>query len=187
MIRINLLEPLRKNEREDERGFSIRSVLRMGLALMLLGFIGAWGLWTLWLYQKHESLLKEKGALQEVLGNWKQRSKDTEWVEPTYSTLMERSRFREKQAGQKYLPVVLLDSISRSINPLNIWLLRLGMSGKDVEVVGLGWEAEDVYLFIDSLEENTIWAGLSKIETRKESYQNHLLYHFNFNFTLGSQ
>ena len=95
--------------------------------------------------------------MQEVLGNWKKRSKETEQLKHTYSALMEHSLFLEKQAGQRYLPVSLLDSISRSINPLNIWLLRLGMSGKDVEVVGLGWQAEDVYLFMDSLEKNMHW------------------------------
>ena len=91
----------------------------------------------------------------------------------------------KQQSDNKFAPVSLLDMISRSLNPLNLWLHHLGVDGKNVEIEGRGWQSEDILKFVDTLEQSPHWGNLLAIETRKESYHNIPVYHFNLRFTMN--
>ena len=78
----------------------------------------------------------------------------------------------------------LLDSISRSVNPLSLWLLRLELDETNVEIQGRGLRGRDIQSFVDSLERTTIWEKLLVIEMDKESYQGVPVYRFGLRFTI---
>jgi len=80
--------------------------------------------------------------------------------------------------------VSLMDSVSRGLNPLSLWLLRFGVDGKHVEIEGRGLQSEDILKFVDTLEQTAPWGNLLAIEMQKESYQSIPVYRFSLKFTM---
>jgi len=142
------------------------------------------GLWSLALHHEYNALLTEKDAKDGALAKLKKKFQRTEMLENTYTALLTRSRLLEQQSGHKFSPVSLMDSVSRSLNPLSLWLLRFGVDGKHVEIEGRGLQSEDILKFVDTLEQTAPWGNLLAIEMQKESYQSIPVYRFSLKFTM---
>lgn len=143
------------------------------------------GLWSMTLHHEYNALLTEKEVKVGILAELKEKSQQTEILENTYTALLTRARLLEDQSGRKFAPVSLMDSISRSLNPLSLWLLRVGVDGKNVEIEGRGLQSEDILKFVDTLEQTAIWENLLAIEMQKESYQKIPVYRFSLRFTMN--
>ena len=142
------------------------------------------GVWSLALHHEYKALLIEKKNKVGALAKLKEKFQRTELLENTYEALLTRARLLDRQSGWKFNPVILMDSISRSLNPLNLWLLRVAVDGNKVEIEGRGWESEEIQEFVKSLEQAVLWEKLSAIEIIRESYQNISVYRFNLGFTI---
>ena len=142
------------------------------------------GLWVMALHRQHNALLAEKHVKELALAEMKAKSRPTEILQKTYNTLLDQARFLEQQSEKKFTPVDLLDSISRSVNPLSLWLLRLEVDETNVEIQGRGLRGRDIQSFVDSLERTTFWEKLLAIEMDKESYQGVPVYRFGLRFTI---
>jgi type IV pilus assembly protein PilN len=137
------------------------------------------------LHREYQALITEKEVKVGALAELKEKSQQTETLESTYAALLTRARLLEHQSGRKFAPVSLMDSISRSLNPLSLWLLRVGVDGRNVEIEGRGLQSEDIQKFVDTLEQTAPWESLLAIEMQKESYQSIPVYHFNLRFTMN--
>ena len=182
MIKVNLFTHQRRSGRHLRRSFSGQTALLVGLALLVLSMLG---LRSMALHHEYNSLLTDKEIKVGALAELKEKSQKTEILENTYTALLIRSRLLEHHSGRKFAPVSLMDSISRSLNPLNLWLLRVGVDGKNVEIEGRGLQSEDIMKFVDSLEQTAIWDNLLAIEMQKESYHSIPVYRFSLRFTLN--
>ena len=121
----------------------------------------------------------------KALAELKENSQKAAVLKHSYTALLTRARLLEHHSGRKFAPVSLLDSISRSLNPLSLWLLRIGVAGEKVEIEGRGLQSEDILKFVDSLELTPFWGNLLTIEMQKESYQSRPVYRFSLRFTLN--
>lgn len=182
MIKINLLAHQGRSEGGHGKRPFIPLSRGMGLSVIILTISG---IWVLALNHEHKALLREKVAKERILEKLKGESKQLEFIVNTYATLMARSRTLEQSSDRKFQSVKLMDTISRSLNPFNLWLLRLGVDGKDVEIEGRGLKSDDIQKFVDSLETAAPWGSLLAIETQKESGEGTPLYHFSLRFTLN--
>ncbi|MDX1411022.1 MAG: PilN domain-containing protein [Nitrospirales bacterium] len=146
--------------------------------------LGIMGLWSMVLHHEYHALLAENEIKVGALAKLKERFQKTEILQKTHTALLTRAGLLEHQSGRKFAPVSLMDSISRSLNPLSLWLLRIGVKEKHVEIEGRGLQSEDVLKFVDSLEQTDIWDNLLAIEMKKESYQSIPVCHFSLRFTI---
>ncbi|UCE63318.1 MAG: PilN domain-containing protein [Nitrospirota bacterium] len=137
------------------------------------------------LHHEYNALFAEKEIKVETLAELKEKFQQTEMLEKTHTALLTRARLLEHQSGRKFSPVSLMDSISWSLNPLSLWLLRVGVDEKNVEIEGRGLQSQDVLKFVDSLEQAAIWDNLLAIEMQKESYQSIPVYRFSLRFTIN--
>jgi type IV pilus assembly protein PilN len=182
MIKVNVLSFQRRSKRQQNRGFSGQASLFIGATLTVLAILG---LWSMALHDEYKALLTEKEVKVAELAELKEKFEGTEILESTYKALLTRARLLEHQSGRKFVPVSLMDSISRSLTPLSLWLLRVGVDGKNVEIEGRGLQSEDILRFVDTLEQTLLWENLLAIEMQKESYQSIPVYRFTLRFTLN--
>ena len=182
MIKVNLLPHHGRSGRPPRKGFSRQFALSIGLAVMVLGILG---LWFMTVHHEYHALLADKKIRVKALAKLKEKFQKTEILQKTHTALLTRAGLLEHQAGRRFAPVRLMDSISRSLNPLSLWLLRIGVEEKNVEIEGRGLQSEDVLKFVDSLEQTDIWDNLLAIEMKKESYQSIPVCHFSLRFTLN--
>ncbi len=182
MIKVNLLTHQRRSGGHQRKCLSRQSALFIGLALIVLVMMG---LWSMALQHEYHALVAEKEIKVKALAKLKEKFQKTEILEKTHTALLTRAGLLEHQLGRKFSPVSLLDAISRSLDPLSLWLLRIGVEEKNVEIEGRGLQSDDVLKFVDSLEQTGIWDNLLAIEMKKESYQNIPVCHFSLRFTLN--
>ena len=181
MIQIDLLSRHRQSDRPRRPGFLSQPAWGAGLALVVLGGMGWWS-WHL--HHEYDALLKEKIVKEAEWARVKEKSRETEKLETTYSTNRASSHPSHQPTDKSFASVRLLDSLSRSLDPLALWLIRLGVAGKEVEIEGRSWKGEDITNLVDRLEQTPPWGNLLVIKIRKESYQRVPVYHFNLRFAL---
>lgn len=181
MIKINLISLQSRLGRKQGRVFSSQTVLLFGLALIVLSILG---IWSVSVHRQYNILLNEKNVMRRELAGLKQQSQQTEKLEKTHADLLARIRLLENRPERKFWPVRLMDLISRSLNPLSLWLLHVLMDGRKVEIEGRGLKSEEIQKFVNTLEQSAVWENLEAIEMQKESYEDLPVYHFNLRFTM---
>ena len=182
MIKINLLPPSRNPEGwKQDRSMQVHSAIGVAVSLVIIGM--CW-MWTLAFNQELQSLLDKKVVKEQKIAELKKKAQQIQLVQDQHQALLMRSELMEQRFSKKFLPVTFMDVISRSLDPLNLWLHRVSLNGEDVEIDGRGGQNEDIFKFVDSLEQSPIWQNLIAIETKPESFQGQSVYHFTLRFTV---
>ena len=182
MIRINLLpQPRISGGENQDRTMRVHAAI--GVSVFLVTFGICW-MWTLALNQELQALLDEKFVKEQISSELQKKSQQIELVQDKHEALVMRSHLMEQSFDKKFVPVTLMDVISRSLDPLNLWLYRVSVNGKNVEIDGRGLQTEDILKFVDSLEQTAIWQNLLAVETKAESFQGSSVYHFSLSFTI---
>ena len=128
--------------------------------------------------------MKVRFVKEQKLADLKEKSQHLDLLENKHATLLARSRLVAERSDRKFAPVILMDEISRSVNPLNLWLHRVVVSGQDVEIEGRGLKSHDIRKFVDTLEQTALWKTLLAIETQPEVFQGSQVYHIRLRFTM---
>ena len=182
MIKINLLpQPNQSEGWEQDRMMPVPTVIGVAVFLVILGM--CW-MWTLTLNQELQALLDEKVAKERISAELKKKSQHIQLVQDQHQALVTRSLLMDQSVSNKFDPVTLMDVISRSVDPLNLWLHQVSVNGENVEITGRGGKSEDVLAFVDTLERSPIWHNLLGVETKTESFQGFPVHHFTLRFTL---
>ena len=182
MIKINLLPQPNKTERcEQDRMMPVPAVVGVAVFLVIFGI--CW-IWTISLNQELQALLDEKVAKEHISAELKKKSQLFKLAQDKQQALLTRSHLIDQGVSKKFVPVTLLDVVSRSLDPLPLWLHRVSVNGENVEIAGRGGKPEDVWQFVDALERSPIWRNLLGVETKTESFQGLPVYHFTLRFTL---
>ena len=182
MIKINLLPQPNKLEAwvQDQR-MQVHTAIGVAVFIVIVGM--CW-MWTLALNQELQVLLDEKVSKEQISTELKKKSQQIELIQDKHKTLVTRSHLMGQSFSKKFVPVTLMDVISRSLDPLNLWLRRVSVNGENVEIDGRGGQTEDILKFVDTLEQSPIWRNLLAVETKAESYQGFPMYHFTLRFTI---
>ena len=149
MIEINLARQLQCSVKANEPSWLICGLIA-GMAFIGFGVASWW--WTQSLQNQIDSLFEEKMVKTQSLVRIQERLKDLERSGEQKKLLMTSVESLYFQEKMKAWPVTLLDGISRSINGLEIWLERVQLEGRIVELHGQSLGTEDIGKFIEELE-----------------------------------
>lgn len=186
MIEINLARQLQQPAIRGN-GVSHRShgwicaVLSLGIG------IGSWW-WTQIHEQEYEALLAEKqvqtqslATLQTTLGRLEQYQEKRQLLSDAFDVI------HAKNLG-KSQPMALLNGVSRSIDGLEIWLVRVQMIDQVVELQGQSLASNDIGKYIDALENHQVITSLPVVEIlEQQDNKNGKVFSFMIRFIFGQQ
>ena len=181
MTKINLLPYKRKSSLRKEWILGVQLGLGSGMLILMLTACWVWGLTVT---KHYDTLLKHKESKERILAELSEKSKQLEREEERRSVLFSDFSLLTRGHPQNSTTVILLDGITRSSNPLDLWLSRLSNQGSQVEVEGRALKSHDILSFVDDLERNTFFEDLQTLEMRSEHDQGFDVHHFTLRFTI---
>ena len=141
--------------------------------------------WGVALFQERDALLQEKFSKEQELTRVIKNNNKGQQLRAKQAMMISQTPYLPGSGG-KFLPVQVLDEISRSIDPLEVWLIGLSLDGPDVSIEGRALSRGDVTQFIRNLEEASIFGHLIRMETQPQKNNGRVLQQFSFQFALKS-
>ena len=183
MIRINLLPGPRAKGPKKQWDAEIELVI--GLAVFLLT-IGACWFYSGTLDDEIDALTQEKQRKERELASLKEKVKLVEDFENKKKLLTDRNRIIEELEKSRSGPVKTLDYVSRSLEPIKVWLTRLNVRGAEVELEGRALTNDDVVEFVSNLRRTDYFSDIRLQETRSTQEGKLNVYSFRLNMTSKS-
>ncbi len=167
MIHINLLAGPRGRKAKGQADFHVEAiaavvcvVLTMGGSLfysnLLAGDIEARQLDMQEKTKQIEELKKKVKKVTDLEVRKKQLEAKTRVIEQL-----------EKRRGGRV--VRALDSVSRSLEPLKLWIVNLTLKGQQVEIQGVALENDDVIGFVNNLRRGGLFQNINLREIRSST------------------
>jgi len=164
MIKINLL-PVPK-ARKAKKQMEIQGELIM--AGVLIGFVFAACIYYWYLLDSRITRLQgDKTRATAELTSLKEKVKEVENYESNKKVLEEKNRIIEQLKRNQGAPVHLLDEISRSMNPLKIWLSNIMVQDTKIDIDGKAVTNADIVEFINNMKNAKIFTDIQLIESRQ--------------------
>ena len=181
MIRINLLATPRA--KVVKKQWDVRLELIGAVAFLLL-IVGAWIFYGETLEQDIADKQVEKQAKEKDLALLKDKVKQVQDFERTKKLLEDKNRIIDELEKSRAGPVHVLDHVSHSLEPLNIWLVRLTVKGSNIELEGKALTNDDVVEFVNNLRRAEYFSNIRLLESKSGTEAKLNLYQFKLNMTL---
>ena len=81
-------------------------------------------------------------------------------------------------------PVKVLDYVSQSVEPVKVWLTKLGLNAAVVDVEGRALTNDDVVEFVNNLRRTDHFSNINLVESRSATENKINLYQFKLVFNL---
>ncbi len=166
MIRINLLHGTRPRKVSGQLDVRVEAAVAVAL---LVGVIGG-----CWYYSDSLSLQiaeKEKRKAEQAtqIAALKKEVKKVEDFEKKKKQLEAKSKVIDELEQNRVGPVKVLDRISKSLDPLKLWLTSLKVKGKNIELNGNALSNDDVVGFVNNLRRGGEFKNINLGEIRSSS------------------
>lgn len=161
MIEINLARQLQRQVSPHEPSWLV-CWLMGGVVFMGVG-VGSWW-WTNSLQEQVDALLQEKIIKMQTLVRIKERLHNVERYTEQKALLMASVERISAQEKEKAWPVAVLNGVSRNVEELDIWLERVQLESRVVELHGQSLALEDIGKFMEALENDRIIMSLPVVE-----------------------
>ena len=181
MIRINLLTVPRA--RAVKRQWDVGLELASGIAVVMLMLAG-WWFYGETLESEIASKQIEKGDKEKQLALLKDKVKQVQDFEQKKKLLEDKNRIIDELERARIGPVKVLDYVSQSLEPLNLWVVRLAMKGTAVEIDGRAMTNDDVVEFVNNLRRADYFASIRLVESRSGTESKQNVYQFKLSLTL---
>lgn len=181
MIRINLLPGPRPKAVQQQRDARIEAVAAAGVMVLILAgsFYYSWALSS-----ENVLLEQDKTDKEQQIKILKSKVKQVEKFKANQKLLQEKTQVIELLEKERVGPVLVLDHVSRSLDPLKIWLIRLSMKGRDVEVEGKALTTNDIVEFVNRLRRSDYFSAVRLIESRAVAEAQVGLFQFRVDLTI---
>jgi type IV pilus assembly protein PilN len=163
MIRINLLpEPRTKGVKKkwDVRIEAAGAAVAIALVVIV----------CFWYASELDAQIMAKQATKQQketqIASLKQQVKQVEDFEKRKKELEDKGRIIDDLEKKRGGPVKTMDYISQSLEPLKIWLVKLEVKDKQIEIEGKGLSQDDVVEFINNLRRTEYFTGIRLLESR---------------------
>ncbi len=180
MIRINLLP--RPKGRQTKPQYDMRAQALLGAGVILITLAGCW-----WYVALLDSALEvqqeEKRDKEKQVAQLKEQVKQVLDFEQKKKLLEDKNRIIDQLEQSRVGPVKVLDHVSQSLEPLKVWLTRLGLSSDTVELEGKALTNDDVVDFVNNLRRTDFFTGINlqeskaAVENKITVYQFRLVFH----------
>ena len=181
MIRINLLTVPRA--RAVKRQWDVGLELASAIAVMILVLAG-WWFYGETLESEIVNKQTEKQDKEKELALLKDKVKQVQDFEQKKKLLEDKNRIIDELERARIGPVKVLDYVSQSLEPLNLWVVRLAMKGNTVEIDGRAMTNDDVVEFVNNLRRTDYFTDINLLESRAAVESQISLFQFKLGFRL---
>ena len=184
MIRINLL-PGGPKGRAAKPQYDVRAQVLLGIGVILVTLAGCWW-YSAALDSELDARQEEKRDKEKQVTQLKERVKQVQDFEKRRKLLEDKNRIIDQLEQSRMGPVKVLDHVSQSLEPLKVWLTKLGVTSDTVELEGKAITNDDVVEFVNNLRRTDYFTGIN-LQESKAAIENKInLYQFRLAFRLKS-
>ncbi len=181
MIRINLLPGPKGRTAKPQ--YDVRAQAFLGVGVILIVLAGCWW-YASSLDNEIEARQEEKRDKEMQVAQLKEQVKQVQDFEQRKKLLEDKNRIIDQLEKSRIGPVKVLDHVSQSLEPLKVWLTRLGVSSDAVELEGKALTNDDVVEFVNNLRRTDYFAGINLLESKAAVENKINVYQFRLAFRL---
>jgi type IV pilus assembly protein PilN len=182
MIRINLLATGAK-ARQAKPQYDVRAQALLGVGAIVITLAGCWW-YSSSLDSEIEAQKELKQSKETQVAQLKEQVKKVQDFEQKKKLLEDRNRIIDQLEQSRMGPVKVLDHVSQSVEPLKVWLTRLGVSSNAVELEGKALTNDDVVEFANNLRRTEYFEEIN-LQESKAAVENKInVYQFRLAFRL---
>ena len=164
MIRINLL-PGGSKGRQAKPQHDVRAQAILGVGVVLVTLAGCWW-YSAALDNELEARQEEKLTKEKQVAQLKEQVKQVQDFEQKKKLLEDKNRIIDQLEQSRMGPVKVLDHVSQSLDPLKVWLTKLGVASETVELEGKALTNDDVVEFVNNLRRTDQFGAIKLMESR---------------------
>jgi type IV pilus assembly protein PilN len=183
MIRINLLPGPKGRQAKPQ--YDVRAQALLGVGLVVITLAGCWWYSTA-LDTELEAKHAEKQDKEKQVAQLKEQVKQVADFEQRKKVLEDKNRIIDQLEKSRVGPVKVLDHVSQSLEPLKLWLVRVGINGQNIELEGRAMTNDDVVEFVNNLRRTDYFMNIDLQESKAATESQVNLYQFKLNFRLKS-
>ena len=98
--------------------------------------------------------------------------------------LEDKNRIIDQLEKSRVGPVRVMDHVSQSLDPLKIWLVRVGVNGQSVDLEGRALTNDDVVEFVNNLRRTDYFTDINLQESRAAVESQVNLFQFKMGFRI---
>lgn len=181
MIRINLLPGPKGRAAKPQ--YDVRAQALLGAGVILITVAGCWW-YSASLDNEIEARQEEKRDKEKQVAQLKEQVKQVQDFEQKKKLLEDKNRIIDQLEQSRIGPVKVLDHVSQSLEPLKLWLTKLGLSSDTVELEGKALTNDDVVEFVNNLRRTDYFAGINLQESKAAVENKITVYQFRLAFRL---
>jgi len=181
MIRINLLSGPKGHKAKPQ--YDVRAQALLGVGLLLVTLAGCWW-YSASLDEEIAVRQTEKFDKEKQVAQLKEQVKQVSDFENRKKVLEDKNRIIDELEKSRVGPVKALDHVSQSLDPLKVWLVRMAVTGQEVDVEGRAATNDDVVEFVNNLRRTDYFSNISLQESRAVVESQLNIYQFKLGFRL---
>jgi type IV pilus assembly protein PilN len=182
MIRINLLSSGPKG-RPAKPHYDVRAQVLLGVGLVIVTMAGCW-----WYSDSLDTEIAAKQAEKEdktkQVAQLKEQVKQVSDFEQRKKQLEDKNRIIDQLEKSRVGPVKVLDHVSQSLEPLKLWLVKVGVNGQNIDLEGRALTNDDVVEFVNNLRRTDYFTDINLQESRAALESQISVYQFKLGFRL---
>ncbi len=163
MIRINLLPEPRTKGAKKQWDVRIEAV---GAAVVIMMVVIACFWYASELDATIEAKQLTKQDKEKQITALKEQVKQVEDFEKKKKQLEDKGRIIDELEKKRGGPVRTMDYISQSLEPLKLWLVRLDMKDKQVDMEGKALSQDDIVEFVNNLRRTEHFVNIRLTESK---------------------
>ena len=126
----------------------------------------------------------EKIDKEKQVALLKEQVKQVSDFESRKKVLEDKNRIIDELEKSRVGPVKVLDHVSQSLEPLKVWLVRIAVSGKEIDIEGRAATNDDVVEFVNNLRRTDYFSNINLQESKAAVESQLNLYQFKLGFRL---
>ncbi len=181
MIRINLLPGPKGRQAKPQ--YDVRAQALLGVGLVLITLAGCWW-YSAALDTEIEAKQAEKQDKEKQVAQLKEQVKQVADFEQRKKILEDKNRIIDQLEKSRVGPVKVLDHVSQSLEPLKLWLVRVGVNGQSIDLEGRAMTNDDVVEFVNNLRRTDYFVNIDLQESKAATENQINVYQFKLAFRL---
>lgn len=184
MMAINLLRRSLAESRHLRQKRRLESVIGL-LALSMVCIVS--GLIWANVNKQIQSLQQELADKRVQISSQARFESDVKVLVEQRKKLMQEILRLEDFQSSRVQPGNILDTISQSLDPLDLWLVTMQLEKGRLALDGLAGSREDILRFSKNIDDQALFKDVTISETRAELIAAEALYSFSMNFKIDRQ
>ncbi|HSF67247.1 MAG TPA: PilN domain-containing protein [Nitrospiraceae bacterium] len=181
MIRINLLPGPKGHKARPQ--YDVRAQALLGAGILFITLAGCWW-YSVSLDEEISTRQAEKLDKEKQVVQLKEQVKQVAEFENRKKVLEDKNRIIDELEKSRVGPVKVLDHVSQSLEPLKLWLVKVAVTGKEIDLEGRAATNDDVVEFVNNLRRTDYFTNINLQESRAAVESQLNIYQFKLGFRL---